>query len=172
MGEKLKMLDKRLLLFSLIGVFVGIVLFAGTAGTMKATDTGEFCSSCHIMGTAYETFANSNHAALTCNDCHAPRDSQAAKVMFKAKAGLGHMYMNSLGANKIPDVIHATADSYEVINQNCISCHEPSLQNVAHDYSYESCIDCHRQVPHQNGDFRPADWFETREFNFAEAGRK
>ncbi len=171
MGEKLKMLDKRLLLFTLIGIFAGIVLFAGTAGTMKATDSGEFCSSCHIMGTAYETFADSNHATLSCNDCHAPRDSAVAKMAFKAKAGMGHMYMNTLGASKIPDVLHATAESQDVINENCISCHEPGLQNVDHAGAYDSCIDCHRQVPHNKGDFRPAEWFEPKQFNFAEPNK-
>ncbi|MCT8136328.1 NapC/NirT family cytochrome c [Anaerobacillus sp. CMMVII] len=171
MGKLLKRLDKKILLFTLAGVFAGIVLFAGTAGTLKATDSGEFCSSCHIMGTVYETFANSNHASLSCNDCHAPRDSVTSKLMFKAKAGMGHMYMNTIGASKIPDVLHATADSQEVINQNCISCHEPSLQNVSHDVK-DSCVDCHRQVPHMKGDFRPADWFEPKEFYFVEPGRK
>lgn len=171
MGEMLKKLDKKILLFTLIGVFAGIVLFAGTASTLKATDTGEFCSSCHIMGTAYETFANSNHASLACNDCHLPQDNAVNKLVEKAKAGMGHMYMNTLGASKIPDVLHATGNSQEIIQQNCISCHEPSLQNVSHDVK-GSCIDCHRQVPHSKGDFRPAEWFEPREFFFMEPGRK
>ncbi|SDY99017.1 cytochrome c nitrite reductase small subunit [Evansella caseinilytica] len=171
MREKVKRLDKKRLLLVLIGVFLGIVVFAGTSATMKATDSGEFCSSCHIMNTAYETFAASNHATLSCNDCHAPRDSFSEKIVFKAKAGMGHVYMNTLGSEKIPDVLHATAESQEVINQNCISCHEPSLQNVAHDVK-DSCIDCHRQVPHMNGDFRPAEWFESNEFFFAEPGKK
>lgn len=172
MGEKLKRLDKKILLFTLIGVFVGIVLFAGTAGTLKATDTGEFCSSCHIMGTVYETFSNSNHASLTCNDCHLPNDNYVSKLTEKAKAGMGHMYMNTLGASKIPDVLHATENSQEIINKNCISCHEPSLTNVEHSGAYDSCIDCHRQVPHNKGDFRPAEWYEPKEFFFVEPGRK
>ncbi|OIJ12034.1 nitrate reductase [Anaerobacillus arseniciselenatis] len=171
MGEKLKLLDKKLLLFTLIGVFLGIALFAGTSGTMKATDSGEFCSSCHIMGTAFETFADSNHASLSCNDCHAPRDSVVSKMAFKAKAGASHMYMNTLGASKIPDVLHANAKSQQVINDNCISCHEPGLQNVDHSGAHDSCIDCHRQVPHNKGDFRPAEWFEPGQFHFAETNR-
>ncbi len=165
MGEKLKRLDKKITLFILIGVFVGIVLFTGTTGTLKATDTGDFCSSCHIMEKAFETFTDSNHAALSCNDCHAPRDSIVAKLAFKAKAGMGHMYMNTLGASKIPDVLSATANSKEVINQNCISCHEPSLENIEHD-AKETCIACHRQVPHNKGSFKSAEWFKSGNYNF------
>lgn len=131
-GKKLKglKLDKRLLLFTVIGIFIGIAFFAGTAGSLKATDTAEFCSSCHIMTDAYESFMESNHATLNCNDCHVPNNSLIEKLPYKAKAGMSHMYMNTIGANSIPDVLYAKDSSQEVINENCISCHAPGLDNV------------------------------------------
>lgn len=167
MGERLKRLklDKRALLFTVIGVFIGIAFFAGTAGSLKATDTAEFCSTCHIMTDAYESFMESNHATLNCNDCHVPNSSLTAKLPFKAKAGMSHMYMNTLGSNKVPDVLYAKESSQLVINENCISCHAPSLDNVKLE-AKESCIDCHRQVPHNGGDYRPAHWFEPQSFEF------
>ncbi|MCE7792076.1 NapC/NirT family cytochrome c [Salipaludibacillus sp. CUR1] len=173
MSAKLKKfrLDKRLLLFTVIGIFLGITFFAGTAGTMKATDSGEFCASCHLMETAYESYSASNHATLSCNDCHAPRDSTTSKMAYKAKAGASHVYMNTIGSNNIPNVIHATAESKDVINANCIDCHETGIKNVAHDGAYDSCIDCHRQVPHGKGDYRPDEWFEPQSFQFAEPNR-
>jgi len=90
--------NNKLILFILLGAFIGIVLYAGTVTAIKATDTGEFCSSCHVMDTVYEAFTQSPHARLDCNDCHAPTDNIANKLMFKARAGLGHIYMNTLGA--------------------------------------------------------------------------
>lgn len=174
MGEKLKKLrlDKKILLFTVIGAFIGIALFAGTATTLEATDSGEFCSTCHIMERAYESFASTNHSVLKCNDCHLPHDNTVTKLTFKAKAGMSHMYMNTLGANKVPDVIHAKEKSTEVALQNCIRCHEPSLENVsAHEGASGTCIDCHRQVPHGGGDFRPADWFEPGKFYFADPNK-
>ncbi|MCE7792495.1 NapC/NirT family cytochrome c [Salipaludibacillus sp. CUR1] len=161
-----RLIDKRALLFILGGVFLGIALFAGTAGSMKATDSAEFCASCHIMDTAYQSYSESNHATLSCNDCHAPTDSLTSKVAFKAKAGVSHMYMNTLGSEDVPDVIHATDGSQEVIEANCISCHEASLENVEfHDVKEGGCIDCHRHVPHGNKRYKPADWFEPGEYD-------
>ncbi|MCD8511579.1 MAG: NapC/NirT family cytochrome c [Bacillus sp. (in: Bacteria)] len=133
MGEKLKKLklDRKLLLFTVIGAFIGIALFAGTATTLEATDTGEFCSTCHIMERAYETFSNTNHSVLKCNDCHLPHDNTVSKLTFKAKAGMSHMYMNTLGSNQVPDVIRAKEESTEVVLENCLRCHEPSVENVS-----------------------------------------
>lgn len=166
MKERRRLINKRALLFILIGVFVGITLFAGTAGTMQATDSPEFCSSCHIMDEAYQSFTESNHASLSCNDCHAPSDSLTSKLAFKAKAGASHIYMNTLGSDQIPDVIHAKEESREVIEANCISCHEAGLENVEyHDVKEGGCIDCHRQVPHGNGVYKPADWFESGNYD-------
>ncbi|UCZ52504.1 NapC/NirT family cytochrome c [Bacillus shivajii] len=154
-------LKKKSLLFILGGIFLGIVFSVGTAETMKATDSAEFCSTCHLMDTAYESFMESNHATLSCNDCHAPRDNIVSKMTFKAQAGFSHMYMNTIGANDVPDVIHAKAKSQEVINENCIDCHEAGLTNVEfHDVKNGNCIDCHRQVPHGGGKYKPDDWFE------------
>jgi len=149
--------NNKLILFILLGAFIGIVLYAGTVTAIKATDTGEFCSSCHVMDTVYEAFTQSPHARLDCNDCHAPTDNIANKLMFKARAGLGHIYMNTLGASSIPDVLHATESSVEVVNKNCISCHQHTIDNVAHD-SKGTCIGCHRHVPHGLGIFKSADW--------------
>jgi len=161
-----KRLDKRALLFVLTGVFIGIALLAGSSGAMKATDSAEFCSTCHIMDEAYQSYTESSHAKLACNDCHAPKDSLTSKIIFKAKAGSHDIYMNTIGSKNVPDVIHATEASKEVIEANCISCHQVSMENVEyHDIKEGGCVDCHRQVPHGNGGNKPADWFEPGEYD-------
>ena len=86
--------------------------------------------------------------------------------MYKAKSGAGHVYAYTLGADGIPDVLHGSSSTEEVVNANCISCHETTLQNVGHTVK-ENCIDCHRNVPHDKGDFRPDEWYVPREFQFA-----
>jgi len=165
MGEKLKKFDKKMLLILLAGIFAGIVLFAATAGTLNATDTAEFCASCHVYESTINHFNNSSHANLNCNDCHTPNDSLLGKYTYKAKSAVGHVYMTTLGASELPDVIHASSDSKEITQQNCLNCHSQSMKGVALD-ARDSCIDCHRHVPHGKGDFRPADWYETGEFSF------
>ena len=150
MFDRLRTVRGRYLLFALGGLLAGVVLAVGSAQVVRATDSQEFCSSCHVMSAAHGTFSSSNHAALECNDCHAPTHGVVDKMAFKARAGVGHVYKNTLGADEIPDVLHATSASAEVVDTNCIGCHGPSLENVDHD-AKERCVDCHRHVPHGRG---------------------
>lgn len=159
-------INRKAVLFMLAGVFIGIALFAGTSSAMKVTDSAEFCSGCHVMDPAYETFNQSNHATLACNDCHAPTDSTVSKMAFKARAGASHVYMNTVGQDDIPDVLKAKDHSLEVVEANCISCHEAGLSNVEyHDVKEGGCIDCHRGVPHGNRMYKPDDWFVPGEYD-------
>ena len=154
--KKFISLDKRLLL--LIGVFTGIIVSVVAAKGLAYTDSPEFCSSCHIMGNVHDSFAESTHAELACSDCHLPHDSVVNKYVNKAKAGIGHVYFNTLGESKIPQVLHATDNSVETINDNCVSCHESTLSNVSHD-AKDSCASCHRAVPH-GSDFKNEDFYK------------
>ncbi|MBU8879816.1 NapC/NirT family cytochrome c [Bacillus sp. FJAT-29790] len=148
MLKKLFAIDKKILIF--IGVFAGIIISAVTAKTFAYTDSADFCQSCHIMTSVHESFTDSTHAKLACNDCHLPHETQTGKLTFKAKAGLNHMYYNTLGSEKIPDVLLATERSAKVINQNCVDCHESTVDNVSHD-AKDSCTSCHQEIPHGKG---------------------
>ncbi|OEH85189.1 hypothetical protein BHU72_06155 [Desulfuribacillus stibiiarsenatis] len=140
--ERLKNANRWAVLFFVL-VFA-IVFYTGTAVSMKYTDSPEFCGSCHVMTGVHRTHQFSTHANLSCNDCHAPHNI-VAKIPFKAKAGAKDIYKNLVG--DVDDVIHANAKTREIVNQNCLNCHEMTNTNVAMD-SKEFCVDCHRTVPH------------------------
>lgn len=159
MFKKLKLKNHNLLLLLSVGVLAGIILTVGTSTALNFTDTPEFCSTCHVMNIANESFSESTHAHLDCNDCHAPHDSFAKKIIFKTEAGFHDIYMNTFQSDKIPDVFHANEKTKDVVQQNCISCHQSTMRDVSHD-AKESCTDCHRYVPHGKGRFEHADWFE------------
>jgi hypothetical protein len=97
---------------------------------IEQTDSPEFCNSCHIMDSAFGSFQESNHAHLDCNDCHAPTDSLLTKMSFKARAGAGHMYMNTIGRGEIPDVLHATSELRRRRERQLHQCHEPSFSGL------------------------------------------
>lgn len=156
MLKKILAIDKRLLLF--IGVFVGIVFSVVTVKTLAYTDSAEFCSSCHIMTNVYESFSDSNHAELACADCHLPHDTLVNKYINKAKSGIGHVYYNTLGVEKIPGVLHETDNSTSIINQNCIDCHQNTVENISHD-AKENCSSCHEAIPH-GSDFKTEDYYK------------
>lgn len=149
-------MNKKFLL--VVGVFVGIILSVVTVKTLAYTDSADFCSSCHIMTSVYETHGNSTHAELACGDCHLPHDSVVNKYVNKAKSGIGHVYFNTLGVEKIPEVLHGTDNSQQIINQNCIDCHQSTVTNVSHD-AKDSCSSCHEAIPH-GSDFKSEDYFK------------
>lgn len=148
--------NKKMLV--LVGVFAGIILSVVTVKGLAYTDSPEFCSSCHIMAQAHDSFADSVHADLACSDCHLPQDSVFSKYAFKTKTGVGHLYYNTLGSEKIPKVLEATEDTKDVITENCIDCHKSTLETVSHD-AKDSCSDCHKGVPH-GSDFKTEDYFK------------
>ena len=121
-----------------------IVLYSGTAVSMKVSDSPAACGSCHVMNEVVRTHQVSTHANLSCNECHTPHDF-LSKIPFKVYSASKDMYMNTFG--EIDDVIQASERTKDAINDNCQRCHEMTNMNVALD-SKQYCFDCHRTVPH------------------------
>lgn len=159
MWKKFLSIDTKLLL--VIGLFTGIVISALTVKTLAYTDSPDFCSSCHIMDDVHDSMTASTHAGVSCGDCHLPHDGTAKKLTFKAKSGLSHVYYNTIGTSKIPDILTATNDSKDAVNANCVSCHENTVENIEHD-AKDTCMDCHMEVPHGK-EFKTKDFDEPPE---------
>jgi cytochrome c nitrite reductase small subunit len=166
MLERFQWVRSRYTMVAVGGAAAGVIIGGVSMAVIESTDSPEFCSGCHIMDSAFGSFTESNHAHVDCNDCHAPTHSFLVKMAFKAQAGAGHVYMNTIGRGEIPEVLHATSDSAEVVNDNCIKCHRPRLAMVDHD-SKEYCADCHRSVPHGRGMYRPDEWHEPLQVDAA-----
>jgi cytochrome c nitrite reductase small subunit len=115
--------------FALLGGFFGgasYVAYISNAASYLSDDP-KACINCHIMTPMYASWQHSSHA----ND------------------GLRHSYLFTTRQER--QVIEAIPASKAVIQQNCIRCHEPTLQrastSVAH-FEKRPCIECHREVPH------------------------
>lgn len=148
--KKLLAIDKRVLI---LGALLAGVLFSfGTVKTMAYLDSPGFCQNCHTMKSVYTSFVDSTHAELQCNDCHLPHESEVGKLFFKGRAGMTHIFYNTLGTEDIPDRIYATTRTLRVINKNCAECHKSTVDNVSHD-AKENCMSCHQTVPH-GSDFK------------------
>jgi cytochrome c nitrite reductase small subunit len=148
MVKKLRGINKKILL--VIALLGGVFLSLATVKTMAYTDSPGFCRNCHTMQSEYTSFMDSTHSGLSCNDCHLPHNNIGQKLFFKGRAGMTHVYYNSLGTDKIPNVIHATNRTKETVNENCISCHKSTLTNVSHN-AKDNCVSCHQSVPHGKG---------------------
>ena len=129
---------KYSLMTLLVGGFIAGILFWGGFNTaMEATNTLEFCVSCHEMrDTVYQEYKKTVHyqnrtgVRAICSDCHVPKDWT-------------HKRMKA-------------ADSRE-----CRNCHSFEGMNPAkqqpraqqpHSKATErkqTCIDCHKGIAHQ-----------------------
>lgn len=145
----------------MLGIFVGagITAFHLSNALSYLSDEPRTCINCHLMTPHYATWQYSSHGRdVTCNDCHVPQDNFINKYMFKAKDGMRHASVFTLRTE--PDVIRIKSDGIEVVQNNCIRCHEKHLgetslsDNTGESYTHGEgrlCWTCHRHVPHGVG---------------------
>jgi cytochrome c nitrate reductase, small subunit len=144
----------------LSGVIVGLgglFFYLLRMQTYLIGDDPAACVNCHIMTPYYATWAHSSHGRdATCNDCHVPHSSLAAKYLFKGMDGMKHVAYFVTKSER--QAIMAEEASAEVIMDNCIRCHKELNTRVVRtgriDYmeaqrgAGKACWDCHREVPH------------------------
>jgi cytochrome c nitrite reductase small subunit len=130
-------------LIAVIGVGMYVTDFTAYLGNNPAT-----CNNCHVMDAVYEGWFHAGHSEwTTCNDCHTPH-ALIPKYIVKAQSGYHHVTAFFFG--EIPDAIRAKESSKEVIQENCIRCHEETVSGIA-DGTMDSgryCYECHRSVAH------------------------
>ena len=140
---------KILVLLAVLGGAVGVFVAFGPPQLMAKTESPLFCSSCHVMESQYEAWFNVGaHRTIRCVDCHLPHESVIAYYFEKGRQGMHDVYVFSTGTT--PELIRANEHSQEIIQQNCIRCHEETVESIvmgpqAFD---RNCWDCHRDVAH------------------------
>lgn len=137
-------------------VGLGIFLLDFSNAPSYLSDDPQACVNCHLMTPQYITWTHSSHREVAdCNACHVPHNNVANKYFFKAKDGLYHASVFTMRAE--PQVIRAREPSIEVIQNNCIRCHQTQVTDakmeafVADHMSSRTdrtCWECHRDVPH------------------------
>jgi cytochrome c nitrite reductase small subunit len=141
-----------------MGVLAGILLYMLNISKASSYLSNEptTCVNCHIMAPQYATWSHSAHREVTnCNDCHVPHNNLINKFYFKAKDGLRHATIFTL--RREPQVIFIEEEGKEVVQTNCIRCHEhiitdPIVSSLHPDNAQQKtdrkCWDCHRETPH------------------------
>jgi cytochrome c nitrite reductase small subunit len=140
------------------GILVGLAIFVLYISKAPSylSDNPKTCINCHVMNPQFATWAHSSHRRITnCNDCHVPHTNFFSHYLFKAKDGLRHATIFTLRAE--PQVIFIKEAGREVVQQNCIRCHErvvgkefmrPLIPNYKNHLTERQCLDCHRETPH------------------------
>ncbi|HFD79781.1 MAG TPA: c-type cytochrome [Gammaproteobacteria bacterium] len=152
----------------------GIVFWGGFNTAMEATNTLEFCISCHEMeSTVYQEyrhsvhFRNSSGVQAACPDCHVPRE-WIHKVIRKIQASV-EVYHWAVGSIDTPEKFEAKRavlagkvwkTMKNTDSRECRNCHRfDSMELKQQSYFARSrhgsglekgmtCIDCHKGISH------------------------
>lgn len=158
-----------------IGGIAGVIFWGGFNTAMEATNTLEFCISCHEMrSTVYEEYKKTVHYSnrtgvrAICSDCHVPRE-WTAKVVRKVQA-TNELWHKALGSINTPEKFEAkrltlAQHEWDRLKKNdsleCRNCHSYGGMNVdkqkqraakQHELAQkrgETCIDCHKGIAHK-----------------------
>ncbi len=158
----------------LIGVIAGIIFWGGFNTGMEATNTLQFCTTCHEMrDTVYEEykttihFTNRTGVRAICSDCHVPRD-WVHKVIRKVKA-TGEVYRKITGFVDTPEKFEKHriemaqrewAQMKASGSRECRNCHawdamdsgkqkpRAKTKHAQAQKEGKTCIDCHKGIAH------------------------
>jgi cytochrome c-type protein NapC len=163
-----------LLTLLVVGFFSGIIFWGGFNTGMEATNTLEFCISCHEMrDTVYQEYQKTIHYSnrtgvrAICSDCHVPKD-WTHKLVRKTKASfeLWGKLTGSIDtkekfeAKRMELATHEWARMTASKSIECRNCH--SFEAMSKDVQKQSvytkhmgaqaagktCIDCHKGIAH------------------------
>lgn len=158
------------------GIGVGVISVIVFEFTMAATNTEEFCTSCHEMASGpfvmlqdTSHFNNESGVRPTCSDCHVPvefwpkmwRKILASREVWGAitgKINTNEKYLAHVGVMKGREVARLQAND----SQECRNCHEVDRmilsQQTAKAQEFhqtmaregKTCIDCHQGIAHMS----------------------
>lgn len=157
------------------GFIGGVVFWGGFNTVMEATNTLEFCVSCHEMrDTVYEEYKQTIHYAnrtgvrAVCSDCHVPKD-WGHKMARKLRAS-GEIWGKIVGSIDTPEKFEAkrlelATHEWERMKKSdsreCRNCHSFDGMDIEKQKNRASkmhkvalgekktCIDCHKGIAHK-----------------------
>ncbi len=159
---------------ALFFMLVGVIFWGGFNTAMEATNTMEFCISCHEMkDNVYKEYKETKHFSnrsgvrASCSDCHVP-DPWVHKVVRKVQASKELLH-KALGTIDTPEKFDAhrlvmarrvwtamkSTDSRECRNCHDFDSMDPAeqkkrsrKQHLSGMQSGNTCIDCHKGIAH------------------------
>ena len=136
---------KLLLLALMVGVGVALFMAFGPPKLLAKSETPEFCAGCHVMEAEYEAwFHQGAHRRVACVGCHLPNDNLAAHYFWKSIDGMKDVVVFNSG--RVPDDIRISEHGRKVVQENCVRCHEPTVEMINQE---RLCTDCHRRLMHK-----------------------
>lgn len=160
---------------SAVWILLFAVLFlAGSAYTLHATSSQEFCLSCHEMKPYAEEIKFSPHAKdkdgkpIACNQCHIPQGFGPRFLAVKMYSGLKDLAVHVVvKPEKLDRLAHQPVARRFIDDANCLACHADLYKDakgeknisetgrLAHDAylnkngnTKSNCAGCHINLAH------------------------
>ena len=158
-----------------LGFFSGIFFWGGFNTAMEATNTLEFCISCHEMrDNVYQEYKKTIHytnrtgVRAVCSDCHVPKDwthkmirkIQASKEVWGKITGVIDTPVK-FEAHRLVMAEREWARMKANDSRECRNCHSfdsmdtekqklrgAKMHKIAQEEK-KTCIDCHKGIAHQ-----------------------
>lgn len=143
-----------------LGVALGIggMTFRYAEGLSYLSSDPRACANCHIMEPQFDSWQKaSHHTAAVCVDCHLPH-AGVEKWLAKARNGWNHSSAFTL--QNFPEPILITPPNAQILQENCLRCHDALVHDIAAASGPPRCVACHVSVGHGEqvglgGAFRP-----------------
>ena len=182
---KLKRPSAKYSLLTLLGVgfITGIFFWGGFNTAMEATNTLEFCISCHEMrDTVYQEYKQTIHYSnrtgvrAVCSDCHVPNDwvHKMARKIQASQEVWGKIVgtidtPEKFEAKRLELATHEWDRMKKAESRECRNCHSfdgmnvekqklraAKMHKIAQD-DKKTCIDCHKGIAHKKPKNMPED---------------
>ena len=142
-------MNKYLLIGALaLVIALGTFVYVSDAFTYMGSNA-DTCNNCHVMDAAYANWFHAPHQRVTeCVDCHLPHDNPVRYWVEKGRTGTHDVFFFVTG--QTPAVIRAKPETKEIIQENCIRCHEGTVESIVMGpQAFDRfCWDCHRTAGH------------------------
>ncbi len=127
------------------GILVSLFLALGPPQLLAKSETPLFCTGCHVMESEYDAWSHTGaHRREMCVDCHLPNNNTILHYTWKTIDGMKDTL--AFYSGKVPDRITISEHGKEVVQRNCIRCHEATVSHINQD---RLCWDCHRRHSHR-----------------------
>lgn len=144
-GTRSKKISLYLLIIAGVGIVASLFLFFGPPNLLARSESPVFCSGCHVMESEFDAWSHAGaHRRKNCTDCHLPHQNMGVHYVWKTIDGLKDVVVFYSG--RVPEHIKLTTHGAEVLQRNCIRCHETTVELINHD---RQCWECHRRIAHK-----------------------
>jgi len=136
-------------------VVVAVVAGLGAASYNYVQHSNEFCTSCHVMGPAFQKFGSTEnkHGELSCHACHQQSIFESMHELYVwVKERPEEIGEHATVANSVCEACHVTGDTASWQRVAATAGHRVHLESDSSTLKDVQCVTCHGREIHR---FKP-----------------